>query len=204
MYALALTFDSFNLQCCSVARMFSSSAGWLVVLAEFLERIVLGTKFTTMCPNPGTVYASWAGQQVQSELLVVLSVFSLGLTRWGSTQSDLHWGFEVFLLFWKLHLECRSWFHRGKNGSKSLAETVRIPWCCRYGEMIYPMHAYHGTCSSQSVRRLGFLIGSPNPELSIPNTLNGLGGSLWCTRNVDLLPSAVKCRDDSSVPQNTV
>lgn len=84
MYALALTFDSFNLQCCFVAR-FSSSAGWRVVLAEFIERSALETKFTPVCPNPGTVCASWAGQQVQSKLMVLLGMFSLGLTRWGTS-----------------------------------------------------------------------------------------------------------------------
>lgn len=56
---------------------------------------------------------------------------------------------------------------------------------------------------TQSVRRLGLIIGSPNPVLSISNTLDGLRGSLWCTRNVGLLPSVMKCRDDSSVFHRT-
>lgn len=74
MYALALTLNSFSLLCCSIARTFSSCAGWLVDLLGFLERSALEPKFTTACPNPGTVCASclWAGQQVQYKLTVLL------------------------------------------------------------------------------------------------------------------------------------
>lgn len=80
--------------------------------AEFLERSALETKLTTVCPNPGCV--SWAVSKDSPNSW--FTMFSLGLTRWGSTQSDS----EVFLLLLKLHMECRSWFPREKNGSKVL------------------------------------------------------------------------------------
>lgn len=149
MYALALTFDSFNLQCCSVARMFSSSAGWLVlvVLAEFLETSALETKFPTVCASPGTVCASWAGQPVQSKLLVLLTMFSLGLTRWGSPAAHNQIYSEVFLLPCKWHMECRSWFHRGeKMGPKSRwnSEGPLVLEVCRSD---LSLHAYHGSAA---------------------------------------------------------
>lgn len=208
MYALALTFDSFNLQCCSVARMFSSSAGWLVlvVLAEFLETSALETKFTTVCASPGTVCASWAVSQYSPN-----SWFCLPCFPWDSPEEAALQPTIRFIVRYFCYPVNDTWnvghdFTEGKKWVKSLGETVRVPWCWRCAEVIYPYMPIMDlqlSCT-QSVRRLGFITGNPNPVLSMPSTLHGLRGSLWCTRNVGLLPSVVKCRDDSSVPQNTV
>lgn len=52
--------------------------------------------------------------------------------------------------------------------------------------------------------RSKLIIGRLYPVLVLSNRLDGLRGSLWCTRNVGLLPSAIKCRDDSSVPHSSL